>query len=339
MASPTIRDVASRLGLSISTISKALNDYGDISEGTRERVRAVAQEMGYLPNASARALKLKRTYNLGVLFCDENMNGFLHPYYCRVLDGFRSAAQELGFDITLINHNMGSRELSFSDHCKYRGVEGICVACVDFYRSEVLNLSESGLPIVAIDQSLTCVPNVISANRQSMCELVGYAISRGHRDIAYIHGQAAPITWERLAGMQNTMLSHGIPVRPEWVIPSVYLSGRNAYEKTLQLLALPQRPGCILYADDTCALHGISAIRSAGLRVPEDISVAGFGGMDYTQLIHPKLTTVYQDAKSIGVEAAHMLIGRIERPFTTLIEDKIIAGSLLRGETIAERAE
>lgn len=130
----TIKDVAARCGLSVSTVSKAFNHYCDISEHTREMVQRTAREMGYFPNAIARALKANRSYNLGVLFVDGSETGLTHDFFAAVLEGFKAEAERCGYDMTFINHHIGRTAMSYLEHCRYRNVDGICLACVDFHR-------------------------------------------------------------------------------------------------------------------------------------------------------------------------------------------------------------
>ena len=133
----TIKDVAARCGLSVSTVSKAFNHYCDISEHTREMVQRTAREMGYFPNAIARALKANRSYNLGVLFVDGSETGLTHDFFAAVLEGFKAEAERCGYDMTFINHHIGRTAMSYLEHCRYRNVDGICLACVDFHAPEV----------------------------------------------------------------------------------------------------------------------------------------------------------------------------------------------------------
>ena len=134
----TIKELSKACGLSVSTVSKALNGYPDISEETRNQVRQTAQELGYHPNALARGLKMGRTFNLGVLFVDENNSGLTHHYFSAVLDSFKVEAERQGYDITFINHNIGREPMTYLEHCRYRNVDGVCLACVNFNSPEVL---------------------------------------------------------------------------------------------------------------------------------------------------------------------------------------------------------
>ena len=147
----TIKDIAKYCGLSVSTVSKALNGYSDISEETRKTVQAAVQFLDYHPNSHARALKKGRSYNLGVLFSDDSQSGLTHPYFSHVLESFKKTAENAGYDITFISHRLGQDRFTFLDHCRYREVDGVCIACIQFDDDEVLRLIHSDLPLVTID--------------------------------------------------------------------------------------------------------------------------------------------------------------------------------------------
>ena len=151
---PSLKDLAKECGVSVATVSKALNDQPDIAPATRERIRAAARRMGYLPNAAARALKTNRTYNLGVLFVDEKQSGLTHEYFSAVLDSFKVEAEKHGYDITFINHNISGKSMSYLEHCHYRGVDGVVIACVNFYDPQVVELVNGDVPVVTIDHVL-----------------------------------------------------------------------------------------------------------------------------------------------------------------------------------------
>ena len=137
----SMKDISARCGVSVATVSKALNDHSDISEATKRLVRNCAKEMGYFPNSSARALKTNRTFNLGVLFVDRARNGLTHDFFARVLDSFKVTAEARGYDITFTSMNMiANRRMSYYEHCRYRGLDGVVIANIDFTTPEVLEL-------------------------------------------------------------------------------------------------------------------------------------------------------------------------------------------------------
>lgn len=129
----SLKDLARECGVSVATVSKALNGQSDISAATRDRVREAARRMGYVPNMAARAMKTNRTYNLGVLFVDERQSGLAHEYFSAVLDSFKVQVEKLGYDITFVNRNLGGRTMTYLEHCHYRGVDGAVIACVDYW--------------------------------------------------------------------------------------------------------------------------------------------------------------------------------------------------------------
>ena len=161
---PSLKDLAKECGVSVATVSKALNDQPDISPATRERVRAAAHRMGYMPNAAARSLKTNRTYNLGVLFVDERQSGLTHEYFSAVLDSFKVEAEKHGYDITFINHNISGKSMSYLEHCRYRNVDGVVIACVNFYEPQVVELVNSEVPVVTIDHVFNNRMAILSDN-------------------------------------------------------------------------------------------------------------------------------------------------------------------------------
>ncbi len=184
----SLKDISKICGVSVATVSKALNDHKDIGEETKANIRRVAKEMGYSPNLSARALKTNRTYGIGVLFADEARSGLTHDYFSSVLDSFKRTAEKSGYDITFINSckNRPDR-MSYLEHSRYRGFDGVVLACIDFGDPEVIELVQSSIPVVTIDYLFNNRIAIMSDNVAGMKELLEYIYSRGHRKIAYIH--------------------------------------------------------------------------------------------------------------------------------------------------------
>ena len=332
-----IKDIAAKCGFSISTVSKALNSYSDISEETRHKVIKAAEECGYLPNSMARALKTNRTHNLGVLFTDEAQSGLRQEYFASVLDAFKTEAEQQSYDITFINHNMSinSHPMTYLEHCRYRNFDGVCIACVEFQQPEVQELVNSDLPVVTVDHIFNNHTSINSANVAGMRDLVKYIYGMGHRKIAYVHGKKSTVTEQRVTSFCKTMRDLGAEVPPEYLVLSAYHDIRATKAAVQQLLELPDRPTCIVMPDDYAALGGIEAIESTGLRIPEDISIAGYDGLRLAQMLRPQLTTLQQDTQRMGLEAARRLIEQIETPLTTIIESVTVAGQLLEGQSVA----
>lgn len=332
----SMKDVAKMCGVSVATVSKVLNDYSDIGEETKRKVREAAEKAGYFPNSSARALKTNRTYNLGVLFIDEARSGLTHDYFAAVLEAFKGKAESCGYDITFTTGRSGSRSMSYYEHCRYRGVDGVVVACIDFYKESVQELINSDLPVVTIDHVFDNRPAVLSDNISGMHELVSYICRMGHRRIAYIHGGDSSVSRNRISSFSRTLDEYGIEIPDAYFAEAGYRDTAAAGEHTARLLSLPEPPTCILYPDDFAALGGIKAIRERGLRIPEDISIAGYDGIRMSQELSPKMTTVRQDTETIGVTAAEKLINMIEQPRKVSIEHLAIPGTLVLGESVRQ---
>lgn len=330
-----LKDVAEKCGVSIATVSKALSDKKDIGDETKEYIKSVCSEMGYLPNASARALKIKKSYNLGILLNEEDNSGLTHDYFLHIVEAFRRSAEIHGYDITFISNGKDGN-MSYLERSRYIGVDGVLVACADYSQRGIMELIQADLPVVTIDHSFDNCSSVVSDNIGGMCDLLDYIYSKGHKKIAYIYGNNTAVTQNRVASYYRKLKEKGIDSPDNYVRPSVYRDPEQAYEITKELLELKKRPTCIVYPDDYSCIGGLNAIKECGLRIPEDISVAGYDGVYISQILDPKLTTVKQDTTEIGHTAAEKLIELIENPRTSLIEKIVIPGRLLEGGSVGE---
>ena len=328
----SMKDIARACGVSVATVSKALNGQPDIGEETRARVSQMAQKMGYMTNSAARALKTNRTYHIGVLFVDERRSGLGHEYFATMLESFKVEAESHGYDITFINHNVGGKPTSYLQHCRYRGVDGVAIACVDFTDPRVRELAESDLPLVTVDHMFNNRLAVVSDNVQGVEALVRYAYEKGHRKIAFLHGEKTSVTQNRLVGFYRACEELGLVIPEEYVRESAFHNPDRCAQDTLDLMNLPERPTCILFPDDYSYVGGMNALRQMGIRVPEDVSVMGYDGIHLARVIG--LTTYWQDTREIGRIAADRLISLIEHPKTTLADRIMVPGRLLEGNTV-----
>ena len=331
----SMKDISAVCGVSIATVSKALNDHKDIGEETKEHIRQVAKEMGYSPNSAAKTLKTNKTYSLGVLFVDDEQSGLEHDYFSHVLDSFKSTAEERGYDITFINSCKNRKQrMSYLEHSRYRRFDGVVIACVDFDDPEVEELVRSEIPVVTIDHLFNNRSAIISDNIKGIRDLVHYIYKLGHRRIAYIHGADSAVTDSRLSSFYRTCEELGIQTPAEYVREAPYRNTKGTYQETEKLLDLKKPPTCILYPDDFSCFGGINAINARGLKIPDDISVAGYDGIRIGRHFQPQLTTIVQDTERLGREAAIKLINLIENPKTTLTEQIIVEGTVFEGNSV-----
>ncbi len=331
----SIKDVSKMCGVSVATVSKALNDHSDIAESTKANIRKVAKELGYFPNSSARALKTNRTFNIGVLFVDEAQSGLTHEYFANVLDSFKVEAEAYGYDITFISKHTGHKNMSYYEHSKYRGVDGVVIACIDFSDPGVLELINGELPVVTIDHVFDNRTAILSDNANGMKSLITYLYEMGHRKIAYIHGADSSVTRNRVGSFYKTLGELGIEVPDEYVKEGIYHDPDTTAKLTRELLQMEERPTCIIVPDDFSSIGGMNEINEQGLRIPEDISIAGYDGILLSQVLSPKLTTLQQDTKALGRIAAEKLIALIENPKASIIERVVIQGKVLQGKSVS----
>lgn len=332
----SMKDIALRCGVSMSTVSKALNGRVDVGAAKKEQILKVAKELGYTANSAARALKTNRTYSIGIVFTDLSNSGFMHEFFASTLNHFRMEAERRGYDITFISENMGLANTGYLQHALARGLDGVAIICADFFDPKIQELVRSNLPIISLDHAFNNRAAILSDNMRGMESLVRYVYGKGHRRIAYIHGNPTAVTENRLIGFYRACEALGLAIPNEYITECEYHEPVSCHEATKRLLALPERPTCILFSDDYSYIGGINAIYEAGLRVPEDISIVGYDGIHMAKMVSPKLTTWQQNTAELGRLAAERLIDRIEHPHTTPPKHITVQGRLLEGETVRQ---
>lgn len=332
----SMKEIAAMCNVSVATVSKALNNHTDISDETKTMIRRKADELGYVPNPAARALKTHTTYNIGVLFYDEAHTGLTHEFFASILEAVKETAELSGYDITFISHFVGGRKVSYAEHSRYRRVDGVVIVCANFDDPEVIDLVHCGLPVVTIDHTFDNCSAVMSDNVRGMRDIVNYVYQCGHRRIAFLHGAPSSVTSCRLASFYRTCEELGLQATDDNVIECDYHDIDRAEMLTRQLMQRRSRPTCIIYPDDITAISGISVIRDMGYRVPDDVSVVGYDGIAFGQSVHPKLTTLKQDVVTMGSDAAHDLIDQIEHPKSAIKKITTVPGMLIEGGTLAK---
>lgn len=308
----TIYDVANACGCSSATVSKALNNYSDVSPKTKERILKKAKELGFVPNSQARALSTNKTWNIGVLFEDKSYSGLTHYFFSQVLQGVKEQAEEKGYDITFISKNLGGHEMSYLEHCINRKIDGVVIACIEFDDPQVQELMESDITVVAIDYFSKNISSIMSDNVRGLYDLTKYLISLGHRDIVYVYGHEVLVTDERIRGFKKALEDEGIPFHEDMLVKSRYSVKKENVEAVELLLKRETLPSAILFPDDYSAIWGINTLRAHGIRVPEDVSVAGFDGVEIGEMVSPRLTTMKQNTSRLGKEASLKCIQMLE---------------------------
>ncbi|MBP5159845.1 MAG: substrate-binding domain-containing protein, partial [Lachnospiraceae bacterium] len=261
---------------------------------------------------------------------------FMHEYFASMLNYFRMEAERCSYDITFLGSHMGPVDANYLQHARARGLDGVAIICADFLDPMIQELILSDLPTITLDHAFNNRAAVLSDNFRGMEALVKYVYEKGHRRIAYIHGNQTAVTENRLTGFYRACDALGLHIPDEYIEECGYHEPVSCYTTTKRVLALPQRPTCILFSDDYASIGGINAINEAGLRIPEDISIVGYDGIHLAKMISPKLTTWQQNTADLGRIAAEQLIERIEHPRSTPPKHITVQGQLLEGETVLQ---
>ena len=332
----TIKDIAKAMGVSTATVSKALNGYSDINAETAAKIRAFAKEANYHPNIAARQLKTNSSHNIGVLFVDDTDSGLTHEFFAAILNAAKNEFEKLGYDITFINHSIGGTEATFLEHAKYRRCDGVLIASIDFKNKEVIELVNSEIPTVTIGYPYTGKSCVLSDDIEGFYKLTKYVIEMGHRRIAIIHGEDTDVTRKRLTGFYRALKEYDIDFLPGYKVEAAYHDTEGSAAATRKLMDLPDPPTIIMYPDDFAYLGGMAELEKMNLRVPEDISVTGYDGINLSQCLRPQLTTYQQNSEEIGRRSARKLIEHIENCKEAVAEQIRVDGRLIIGKSVAD---
>ena len=306
----TIYDVARKSGYSITTVSKVLNNYPNVSEKAKEKVRMAVKEMGYMPNSSARTLASKRSNLIGVVFTEELDVGIVHPYFSEILESFKKQIELFDYDLLFVSRNIDT-EQNYYDHLRHRGVDGVIVVVADMEKVEK-ELIGSDIPAVFIDIDIKNTNVVYSDNTMGSILAVDYLHELGHRKIAHITGESKNYSaMKRIHGFQKAIEKNHLQIPDNYIVDGGYFSYEGGRRAMKQLLMLEDRPTAVYVSGDEMAIGAIQTIKDFGLKVPEDISIIGFDDISIAKYLDPPLTTIRQDKNIIGRQAAILLLDEI----------------------------
>lgn len=326
-----MKDIALTCGVSVATVSRALNGQTNPDKKKAAFIRQKAKEMGYFPNAAARILKTNRSHNIGILY-EDRMD---HEYFSLLLNELRFGAEDRGYDLTFIRRSVNTQEEgTYYGRARRRSLDGVIVVQADFNAADVIRLAADGFPTVVIDHAYEGCDCVMSNNRAGMEALVRMAWEKGHRRIAYIRGEDSVVTQERLTGFYKQCAELGVRVPAEYVPEGHFHQPDACIPSVDALLNGPEAPTCILCPDDISCLGVMTALEERRIRVPQDISLAGFDGIRMGRMSHPFLTTVRQDTAGIARRVIEQLLDAIENPETHQPQITVVEETLVPGETL-----
>lgn len=319
-----IRDIARLAGVSTATVSKVLNNYSEVSDATKARILKIVEEVGYIPNSSARALSTKRTWLIGIVYSEHLDIGLEHNFFSGILQAFKREVESLGYDVVFIS----GKDIGYLKRCQVRNVDGVFVVTADLMDTGLTELFDSKIKCVTTDIPYKSIPLVYSDNRQGSILAIDHLTQLGHRRIAHIAGPLTSIAGqERLDGYRVGLAKADIQYDESLMIEAPEYDSHSGYTCMKRLLQLPQPPTAVFVMCDLTALGAIHAIQEHGLKVGEDISLVGFDDIELASHIHPALTTVKQNRKAIGralAQILHRSINNEKVEERTIIETKLI---------------
>jgi LacI family transcriptional regulator len=326
---PTIKDVAERAGVSIATVSRALNDKGDVSVQTRDRVREVALSVGYSADRAARSLATRKTRLVAVIVGDNAGHRDLSLiFFGKVLAAISRRLAQSSYDPLLLQPRDVRLEQRF---------DAAVLIGVDNDDALVTGLASRQVPLVGVD--VRCpggrAAYVGSDHADGVRLALAHLHALGHRRIAHVAGAANTVAGsERLDAFRREAPALGLEL-PEELLRQGDFSSASGYRETCALLALVDRPTAIVAASDLMALAALQAIRDAGLQPGRDLAVVGFDDLEAAALAYPPLTTIRQDRQELGTLAATRAIELIEDPDVAPQATVLPVELVVRGSTVS----
>jgi LacI family transcriptional regulator len=323
-----MKRIAGELGVSITTVSKVLNNHDDISDATRTRVLAKVEELGYQRNAVARSLTLRRTHTLGIVIPD-----LMHSFFVEIIAGIEPVASARGYGLLLCSSSEDpGKERAELEMLRGRQVDGIVLASANASGNTdmLLQLTRQKTSLVMIDRddhpSVKC-HRVLTDDEQVGVVATAHLLDVGRRAIAHIAGPAIVHAKRREKGWREALKACGIKPVDEWLVGGGFMES-DGYRAMKRLLTVRPKIDAVFAANDPSAIGAMKAIWEAGLRAPDDIAVVGVGDIALGDLLRVPLTTVGWSRRDQGRHAAELLLGSLEgdvdRPQRVVIPPRLI---------------
>jgi DNA-binding LacI/PurR family transcriptional regulator len=324
----SLKDLAKEIGVSISTVSRALNNHPDISPEVTKKIQKLAAEMNYTPNPLAMGLLKQATRMIGVIVPD-----LVTHFYSSIISGIEDIAEQNGYYILIASSNESlKKEINSVENLLKTRVEGliVCLSQETKTYDHFDRLINNRIPLVFFDRVCRTdeVPSVIVDNVEAAKKITRHFFQNGFRRIAYIAGpDYLNISQERTKGYLSGLESCGLKFHPE-LLGKCNMSPKDAAKATARLLDLTDRPDAIFGINDTVVFAAMKEIKRHGLRIPEDIALVGFTDEFHSTVVDPPLTSVTHPTYEIGQEAARLFFRQIENPDTTpetiLLKTKLV---------------
>lgn len=315
----TLKELAQELKLSISTVSRALNDHPDISAVTREKVQKLAKQMHYVPNLFARGFRSQETHILGVI-----VPNISHIFTSTILKGILEEAELRGYRAIISeSNNNETKQVEMLNTMTQFGVDGILMS-LSRKTTKVEEMLEvlNRVPIVLFDKVSSKIPctQIVINEEEAAFNAVEHLIELGKERIAIIKETENSYNSEkRFAGYLRALKHHGLPIREKIILSTEDISLAHGRRLTNILLSMKKRPDAIFAITDNAAIGAIKALHKFNVKIPEEIAIVGFSNSVNSTIIQPALTTVDQPGDRIGRTAVKYLIDEINDPKDDII--------------------
>ena len=308
----TIKDIARRLNISVSTVSYALNGGPrSVPEDVRLRVLEVAKELCYRPNRVARSLVTRRTHTIGVVPTEASVNLAVTAYFQGILNGILNTAEIMEHDILIYTRYDLNRVDAFIDTLLDGRADGL-ILLAPRIESDALAKLEGLIPYVVTSDERGQAAHFGCDNSGGVRQAIDYLVSLGHRRIGHLAGDVGLLDGqERLNSFREAIAAHGLSVREEWIREGRFTKD-GGYRAGVELLKCEELPSAIFCANDDSALGLMRAAWECGLRIPDDLSVVGFDNSPVSAAVAPSITTVGQPLEQIGAAAMRAVVSYIE---------------------------
>jgi LacI family transcriptional regulator len=331
----TLTDIAKKLKISPSTVSRALSNHPDISDETKEKVKTLAEKLHYVPNPIAQSLKSNRTSTIGILVPE-----IKHDFFSSAISGIEEVAYQSGYTIIVSQSNESfEREVVNTNALMHHRVAGLIVSISQHTVNgeHFQPLIDRNIPLVFFDRVCEDViaNKVVIDDENSAYKAVQHLIERGYKRIAHFAGsKELDICKKRLNGYKSALLNADLPILNEFILYGG-LHESDGYDSMEMLLKNNTIPDAIFCVNDPVAIGAFQRIKEANLKIPQDIGIVGFSNNKITSLVDPQITTVDQPSFEMGKKAAEILISIIEdsskknEPKTVVLDTNLI----VRGST------
>ncbi|WP_027965234.1 LacI family DNA-binding transcriptional regulator [Halalkalibacillus halophilus] len=307
----SIKDVAKEAGVSVSVVSKALNNYPDVGEKTRMHILEVAEHMNYAPNRIAKNLSSKKNSAISLISSGFEANDQKDNNSFELFKGIYYGSQQLNVDFSIyFTDSFKQREQSYVQFCRERNIGGAILQGIRLDDPFFKEMVDTNVPCVLVDvlveEPIDYVGSVSICNREATAEMTDYLIERGHTDLAIMAGtKEAYVNEERLKGVYDSTEKLGLKIKGDYILHADF-NDEKAYQLALDFLK-EHRPSAVICFSDLMAYGVIRAAQELGVRVPEDLSVTGFDNSMISGLTSPTITTISQDFFEMGKASAYLL--------------------------------